>query len=342
MKKIAIVVAKPLLQNNIFTTLSPLDFDNYLYHQRLLKEKLLENGYDLATYDINKIEDSEIVFYYDTIEPLPKQTNKKRNFLFLWESSVISPTTYDLDKHKYFDKIFTWSDELIDGDKYIKMCFSHEIIKKINMDLSKKSKLCTLIAGNKNVVHPLELYSKRIEAIRWFEKHHPEDFDLYGRGWDNYSPRSWFAKKIYNRIPFCKEIMTRFFKKSYISHKGELDAKIPVMAKYKFAICYENAQNIPGYITEKIFHCFFAGCVPIYWGANDITNYIPANCFVDKRKFANYELLYNHIANLSDHDYLQYLNNIEKYLNSEQVKQFSAQEFTDVVVGLVVNRNHRV
>ena len=48
-----------------------------------------------------------------------------------------------------------------------------------------------------------------------------------------------------------------------------------------FAICYENARDIPGYITEKIFDCFFAGCVPIYWGgAPNVTDHIPANTFI--------------------------------------------------------------
>lgn len=337
MKKIAIIVANHLLRNNIFSALPPIDFDNYLHHQRLLKEKLLENGYDLATYDINKIEDAEIVFYYDTIEPLPKKTNKQRNFLFLWESSVISPKTYDLDKHRYFDKIFTWSDALVNGDKYIKMCYSHEIIRRINFDLSGKNKLCTLVAGNKDVVHPLELYSKRIEAIRWFETHHPKDFDLYGRGWDNYLPRSWIAKKIYYHAPFGKKILSLLFKKPYSSYKGELDAKIPVIAKYKFAICYENARDISGYITEKIFHCFFASCVPIYWGPEDITDYIPQNCFIDKRRFSTYDELYDHISTISDKDYLIYLKNIESFLNSPQVEQFSALKFTEIVINEVVN-----
>ena len=82
------------------------------------------------------------------------------------------------EKHKYFNKIFTWHDELVDNKKYFKLNFSHLFPKSINKDLSKKQKLCTLIAGNKRVKHSLELYSKRVEAIRWFEKNHPEDFDL--------------------------------------------------------------------------------------------------------------------------------------------------------------------
>jgi len=42
--------------------------------------------------------------------------------------------------------------------------------------------------------------------------------------------------------------------------------KKPIMEQYKFSIYHENARNIPGYITEKIFDSFFAGCVPVYWG----------------------------------------------------------------------------
>jgi hypothetical protein len=63
------------------------------------------------------------------------------------------------------------------------------------------------------------------------------------------------------------------------------------LEKYKFSICYENARDTPGYITEKIFDCFFAGCVPIYWGANNITDHIPKECFIDKRDFEDYKVL---------------------------------------------------
>lgn len=34
---------------------------------------------------------------------------------------------------------------------------------------------------------------------------------------------------------------------------------------YKFHICFENA-SYPGYVTEKLFDAYAAGCVPIYWG----------------------------------------------------------------------------
>ena len=40
-------------------------------------------------------------------------------------------------------------------------------------------------------------------------------------------------------------------------------------------------RNVNGYVTEKIFDAFKAGCVPVYWGAENITKYVPAECFID-------------------------------------------------------------
>ena len=49
------------------------------------------------------------------------------------------------------------------------------------------------------------------------------------------------------------------------------------MQHYRFYICYENTEGVEDYITEKIFDCFAAGFVPIYWGASNIEKYIPKN-----------------------------------------------------------------
>ena len=35
-----------------------------------------------------------------------------------------------------------------------------------------------MISGNKSSKHPLELYSKRLEAVNWFASQHPDDFDF--------------------------------------------------------------------------------------------------------------------------------------------------------------------
>ncbi|WP_285818257.1 glycosyltransferase family 10 domain-containing protein [Helicobacter bilis] len=46
---------------------------------------------------------------------------------------------------------------------------------------------------------------------------------------------------------------------------GNVDDKIEWLKSYKFNLCFENS-SYPGYLTEKLFDAFLAGCVPIYWG----------------------------------------------------------------------------
>lgn len=309
--------------------------DNYAYSYFKLKDVFLENGIDLSTYDINTIEESLIVIYNDMPKVLPNEKDIHKSYLLLFESELIKPKNWDLEKHKYFNKIFTWDDRIIDNRKYFKINFSHLIPKNINKDLSKKEKLCTLIAGNKKVNHPLELYSKRVEAIRWFEKNYPKDFDFYGIGWDEYAPSNKYIRYGFKKLKLSK--LFQLLKPNFPSYRGKVDSKKEVLEKYKFAICYENARDIDGYITEKIFDCFFAGCIPIYWGANNITEHIPKECFIDKREFDSYEKLCEYITNISDEEYLKYLNGIENYLNSSQADQFRAEYFANTIVETILN-----
>ncbi|MFW2555404.1 glycosyltransferase family 10 domain-containing protein [Aliarcobacter butzleri] len=306
--------------------------DNYAYSYFKLKKMFLENGMNLSTYDINPIKESKIVIYNDMPKVLPNNEDIKKSYLLLFESKLIKPENWDLEKHKYFNKIFTWDDRIIDNKKYFKINFAHLFPESINKDLSKKEKLCTLIAGNKKVNHQLELYSKRVEAIRWFEDNYPKDFDFYGMGWNEYT-----SSNKYIRFLFRKLKLSKLFKPNFPSYKGKVDSKKEVLEKYKFAICYENAKDINGYITEKIFDCFFSGCIPIYWGANNISEHIPKECFVDKREFDSYEKLYEFITNMAEEEYLKYLDAIENYLNSSQANEFRAEFFANTIVETILH-----
>lgn len=332
---IALVVDSFFSGNRLFDIKNAVvNWDNINYQQYYLKLMLQDCSVNLSTYDlVSDLHFEKVIFYnYHKIEP---STFDKQRYLFIWEPEVVQPELYDKNYHANFSKVFTFCDELVDNKKYFKINYSYLIPTTIQKDLSQKQKLCTLIAGNKMVSHPLELYSKRVEAIRWFEQNHLEEFDLYGRGWS--IPSNKVLRKIYDKSSLFRKYILRILSKPYPSYCGEIEEKIPVLQKYKFAICYENAKDISGYITEKMFHCFFAGCVPIYWGADNITNYVPANCFIDKRNFATYEALYDYISKIPNEEYSRYLENIETYLNSEQVQQFSAQYFADSVVKEILN-----
>ncbi len=336
MNKASFVVSKHLQKNNIFDETSQGNRDNVFSPFILMKKEFSNSGIDLNTCDIVSIKDADFVIYYNLPSILPVEKDIKKSYLILSESELIRPDNYDKEKHRRFNKIFTWHDDLVDNKKYFKLNYSHLFPKEINKDLSKKRKLCTLIAGDKKATHMLELYSKRVESIRWFENNHPEEFDLYGTDWDRYKFKGSFFLRAFNRVPYIPQVFAKIINQTYPSYRGKVTNKKKTMEKYKFSICYENARDIPGYITEKIFDSFFAGCVPIYWGANNILDYIPKECFIDKREFNTYEEIYNFIKNINDEDYMKYLDNIENYILSERKHIFTNEYFAQIIYGEII------
>lgn len=332
MKKACLVVSPYYAGNRIFDMNDKIsNRDNFLYPFYALKQEFSRHDFDLATQDIHSPDASDIVIYNEMPQELPCPEDIHKSHLLIFESELIRPDNWDVRKHQYFSRIFTWNDTLIDNEKYFKINFAQLFPVGINKDLTKKKKLCTLIAGRKRVKHPQEIYSERLKAIRWFEKNHPDDFDLYGISWDGYKliSRKW-SKKL-SKIPVLAKLLPLRFP----SFRGRVDFKRPILEQYRFSICYENARDIPGYISEKIFDCFFAGCVPVYWGANNVTDHIPKECFIDKRDFNSYEKLYHFMINIDDKEYLSYLDSIESFLKSDKGYTFTSECFSDRVICFV-------
>ena len=303
-KKKATLYTSPFYLNNRQFDMSDeiSNRDDCLYGFYLLKKRLEEKGIDLSTQDINPPSESQFIIYNEMPKIIGNFPDKDK-YLIIFESEVVRPDNWHKGYHKHFKKIFTWNDKWVDNKKYIKFYWFNKIIQ--NLEIHKKTKFCAMIVGNKSKSHPLELYSERRKTIRWFEKNHPEDFDLYGIGWN---------------------------KSQYPSYRGVVKSKREVLQKYKFSICYENVKELTGYITEKIFDCFFAGCVPVYWGASNITDYIPADTFIDRRKFKNHLELYNYLKNMSEEEYTDYLYALGSFVESEKIYPFSAEYFAETIV----------
>jgi hypothetical protein len=58
-------------------------------------------------------------------------------------------------------------------------------------------------------------------------------------------------------------------------------------------------MKMDGYVTEKIFDCLYAGTIPLYLGAGDISSYVPAEAFIDCCQFASWEDLRDFASALS-------------------------------------------
>ena len=71
------------------------------------------------------------------------------------------------------------------------------------------------------------------------------------------------------------------------TYRGVAQSKYEIQSNYTFTICYENMMLL-GWLNENIFDCFLVGTIPIYLGPPDVTDYVPAECFIDRRQFATY------------------------------------------------------
>lgn len=78
-------------------------------------------------------------------------------------------------------------------------------------------------------------------------------------------------------------------------------SKIEWLKNYKFNICFENSYY-PGYFTEKIFHAYAAGCVPIYWGDPSIDNIINPKSYINISNFENFNQAIEHIKLIDSDD----------------------------------------
>jgi len=317
---------------NMLKNVGDVSVKDFLYQMSKLKEIGRSSDIYFYTSDEIDIYESSAVIFIDMPNDkdpyfLKAKKSNKKLYLMTWESGIINPRNFDISLHDSFEKVFTYDDNLVDNKKYIKLAYSFNFPENIQKKYKDK-KLCCLIVGNKSSEHLLELYSHRLKLIDWFEENHPNDFDLFGQGWNKIIP----PKNIFHRAINKYKFLNQFLKPKRISYKGSVENKLETYSNYKFAVCYENAKDLTGYISEKIFDCLFSGCIPIYWGAENISDFIPSNCFIDKRDFESFELLHKFISDMNEKEYFKYLDSIEKFIQENRNGIFSVNYFTKTII----------
>lgn len=233
---------------------------------------------------------------------------KDKLVLFMWEPKTVIYRMYDKKLHKHFSKIFTWDDDLVDQKKYFKFNYASLLPMISEVVPFEEKKFCTLVSSKKTGYGKDELYSERENAISYFENVGENGFEFFGRWWDALS---------------------------HVSYRGEVDDKLSVLKNYRFCICYENTHKVKGYITEKIFDCFAAGVVPIYWGASNIDSYIPKGCYIDRTQFASLEEMHTFLKDIKKEQYQTYIENIRSFLESKEAQAFSHDALADAFYSAV-------
>jgi hypothetical protein len=318
--------------NSIFDESSIHNRDNIFAPYIKLKDSFRNAGVILNTPDVNKGKKVDFEIHMDYQE----QSDSNVNFLLLYENPEIYPSneTKNLKKYK---KIFTWNDSLIDNQIFFKIYIPNTVPKNMNFrPFSKKNYFCTIIASHKTLPFTIKnnLYKERLKSIKWISKYYPKSILIFGDNWD-----VSFLPHFFNKKPI-RYLVNKYYrftcKHRFESYQGKLEKKSEVLNNSKFALCYENLSGLNGYVTEKIFDCFFNGCIPIYWGAENINQLIPKNCFIDRRNFKNNESLFKYLLTIKEADYNHMQNQIKSFIYSKAMDKFSSNNFANILVNKIL------
>jgi hypothetical protein len=292
-------------------------------------------GVDVVTLDTVDFHDPNVKFvlYFEYnwrllfSDSFLRHIPYEKRAIVLIEPANINPSLYFTSLLRdRFNIVFTWD---------LKLLKRNHAYSRINVSLGAEpenyrdnlfkdkvfadKRFLVAVSANRGSYMPQSTYRIRRQAYRYFERAFPEQFDLFGMGWNapRYFYERWFG---YPR---------------FSSWRGEImntsDAKVRRIADYKFALCFENNASEPGYISEKITDCFCARCVPVYYGSPGIEEMIPHDTWIDLRDFRSFAELGFFLSNMDEAAYKQYINAIDRFMKSDQIKFFSTDHLFRVI-----------
>jgi hypothetical protein len=110
-------------------------------------------------------------------------------------------------------------------------------------------------------------------------------------------------------------------------HSEEL---MNIFNKYKFVFVSENSIN-DGYITEKIFNCFFSRTIPIYYGSNKIDYFFNKESFININSL-NFEEIHIDILNILKNE-----DKYNKFISSDKTNNYDDEEYIIKIKDFIKN-----
>jgi glycosyltransferase involved in cell wall biosynthesis/Tfp pilus assembly protein PilF len=140
----------------------------------------------------------------------------------------------------------------------------------------------------------------------------------------------------HQRIEFCKKLME--YKKvdcpgSVLNNMPRISMdgmdKLNFMKKYKFSIAFENESSLD-YTTEKIYHSFLVGSIPIYWGNPEISQWFNPASFINCHDYSNFDQVIERIIEIDNDEALyQSYRNAPPLLTDSKVDLINADEILE-------------
>ena len=298
-----------------------------------LREGFLAKGIELNTPDVNAGRTVAFEFHINAQRRPPAG----KAYVYLYENPLIRPLNRDLAVLENYERWFGWDGQLAADARFVQVPYPNAFPSRAAAGPEARPLFCVLVSSNKALmVHDeRDLYGERVRIIDWYEANAPGDFHLYGKGWEVRASRPGRIGRLLGK--FAK-LIARIRKpaSSYATWKGPVDDKIELLGRARFCIAHENCRDLPGYVTEKLFDCFRAGCVPVYVGPAEIADLVPPDCFIDGRRFAAPGALHAFLRSVDDERYIAYQDAARAFLASARATPFGRENFVQKIVEGVI------
>lgn len=239
-------------------------FDNQCY----VFIELLKKYYNVKFINTRDSTKPDIVFYADRITRKPRHFNPNafpESIKIFYTGENTEP---DLNIFDYSFSFYDTTGRNFQLPNYARQKYYFDFLKYPNFPKQYPSKFCNFLYRNSNAKERIK-FCKRLANYKRVDcpgesLNNMQNFTREGR-----RSKTWFADK-------------RKF-----------------IANYKFTIAFENT-SARNYITEKMFDPLYAGSIPIYWGAPNVTDFFNPDSFVNVREFKNFDAVVERIKEIDN------------------------------------------
>lgn len=164
----------------------------------------------------------------------------------------------------------------------------------------------------------LQLHDARLDLLQVLGLR--DKVDVFGLGWNDTG-----------NLPLYQAARLASIRSVF---QGPCDNKHELLSHYKFTIAFENTAY-PGYVTEKVIDAIVSASVPVYLGAPDIVEQLPAEAFIDARAFSSPEEIAAHMEQMTESEAAAMIAAGQQFLRSSQGQRHTYEGFGEWIVSLV-------
>uniref|UniRef100_A0A6M3MGB8 Putative glycosyltransferase n=1 Tax=viral metagenome TaxID=1070528 RepID=A0A6M3MGB8_9ZZZZ len=213
--------------------------------------------------------------------------------LYLHEPYSISPHTYNPSVWQWYDTIYTWNSKIY-----------YQFFNRFRMRL-------TGIQGMvKNTFTGHVPFSSKLGVCTICKMYKTEkEFNIVHMKQDYLNYISGKVKNCgaFGAVKYCHDdVYKGEIKNEDGTLKPSSNEKLRVLARYKYCLAFESCMHdywALDWITEKIYDCFLAKCMPIFLGAPNIKEKIPKELYISMRDYVGLDELIYTLDNMSELEY---------------------------------------